>query len=379
MQLKRKLKVISQLTVEALVLLSIMAIPAVGKMDTSFSKKEVKLRNWGLDNQEFDSHIHARQAWAITKGKKNVVVAVIDTGIDPNHPDLKDSLWHKKGTDEYGWDFVLNKKNPTDTNGHGSHVAGIIAATSKGGAGASGVAPNVSIMSIRYYSDTASGAANLANTIKAINYAVDNGADIINYSGGGAEFSAAEKKAIERAEAKGILFVAAAGNEFQNTDNPGASYYPAGYGLSNIMGVAGTNIRNQLVPSSNWGVRHTQVAAPGDNIFSTLPGGRYGYLTGTSQATAFASGVAALVLSENPSLSPPEVRDILMSSSDKLTSLKNKVASGGRLNAYKALKTTLALRDSGKTRAIAKSDSHFQQLEQEVEKASAGERRVAFE
>lgn len=323
----------------------------------------ILLRNWGLDNNEDDSHIHARKAWEITKGKKSIVVAVIDTGIDPTHPDLKDNLWHKAGTGEYGYDFVLNKPNPDDRHGHGTHVAGIIGATAKANAGASGVAPNVSIMAVRYYSSSATGAENLSNTIKALNYAIDNGANVINYSGGGAEFSAGEKKAIERAASKGILVVAAAGNEYENTDESGNTYYPAEYGLSNIISVAATNIHNELLPSSNWGFRHVHVAAPGDNIYSTLPHGHYGYLTGTSQATAFVSGLAALILSENPKLKPEEVREIVMDSADKIGSLQNKIASGGRINAYQAVRLALASRQKdSRAKVIATTNPELDSL-----------------
>ncbi len=315
------------------------------------------LRNWGLDNEEHPSHINVRKAWKITRGSQQIRVAVVDTGIDPTHPDLKDNICRKVNGDEYGFDYVTNKKNPEDKHGHGTHVAGIIGATAKANSGAAGVAPNICIMAVRYYSDTATGAQNLSNTVKAINYAVDNGAHIINYSGGGAEFSAAEMKAIQRAEAKGILFVAAAGNEYQNTDEAGNSYYPAAYGLTNIVAVAATNIRNQILPSSNWGKKHVHVAAPGENIFSTLPKGRYGYLTGTSQATAFVSGLAALILSENPKLKPAEVRDIIMKSADKISGLESKVASGGRINAYQALRTTIALRDGKSSATLAKLDA----------------------
>jgi subtilisin family serine protease len=343
--------------------------------------KLLVLRNWGLDNDEQPSHINIRKAWKITKGSHLIKVAVVDTGIDANHPDLKDNICRKPGTDEYGYDFVLNKKNPEDRHGHGTHVAGIIGATAKAGAGAAGVAPNICIMAVRYYSDTASGAQNLSNTVKAINYAVDNGANIINYSGGGAEFSAAERKAIQRAESKGILFVAAAGNEYQNTDEAGNAYYPAAYGLSNIISVAATNIRNQLIPSSNWGKKHVHVAAPGENIYSTLPKGRYGYLTGTSQATAFVSGLAALVMSENPKLKnkPAEVRDIIMKSVDKLPSLESKVASGGRIDAYSALRLTLALRDGDSSAKLAKLDA--EEAAPKLEAKAQGktpQRQVAF-
>ncbi|MGZ3652628.1 MAG: S8 family peptidase [Bdellovibrionota bacterium] len=316
----------------------------------------VSLKNWGLENSESASHINARKAWRISKGSKKIVVAVIDTGIDATHPDLKDNICRRRGSDEYGFDFVTGKKNPGDAHGHGSHVAGIIGATAKNNAGAIGVAPNVCIMAVRYYSDTATGAQNLANTVKAINYAVDHGANVINYSGGGAEFSMQEMQAIKHAEAKGVIFVAAAGNEYQDTDQGGNAYYPAAYGLSNIIAVAATNIHNQILPSSNWGKKHVHVAAPGEAIFSTLPKGRYGYLTGTSQATAFVSGLAALILSENPSLKPYEVRDIIMKTADKLDSLRDKVASGGRINAYAALRMTIAKRDGKNSHILATLD-----------------------
>ncbi len=334
------------------------------------------LRNWGLDNSEYPSHINARKAWKITKGKKSIRVCVVDTGIDATHPDLKDNICRKSGSDEYGYDFVLNRKNPGDFHGHGSHVSGIVGATAKAEAGASGVAPNVCIMAVRYYSDTASGAQNLNNTVKAINYCVDNDADIINYSGGGAEYSASEMKAIQRAEAKGILFVAAAGNEYQNTDEDGNSYYPAAYGLSNIISVAATNIKNELLPSSNWGKKHVHVAAPGEHIFSTLPKGRYGYLTGTSQATAFVSGLAALILSENKDLTPSEVRDIIMKSADRIKNLETKIASGGRINAYSALQLTLAGRTEDRETTVAELD---QSSPSELKaRRNAAQREVAF-
>lgn len=297
------------------------------------------IRNWGLDNA-FGSHVNARKAWNVSKGSRDIVVAVIDTGIDPEHPDLKDNLWCKPSNKEfceYGWDFVKNKANPTDDHGHGTHVAGIIGASGKNLAGAVGVSPAVRIMALRYYMKTASGAENLDNTIKAINYAIDNGANIINYSGGGSEYSSAEKKAIERAEKKGILFVAAAGNEHRDTDKDGNKYYPSAYGLSNIIAVASTDINNQLLPSSNWGLATVHVAAPGENIFSTLPGGKYGYLTGTSQSTAFVTGEAVLLMAEDSSMRnhPQNVKALIMGSVDKVSGLK--VLSGGRINAFEAL------------------------------------------
>lgn len=305
--------------------------------------KNQKFRNWGLANDEDRSHIQAVDAWQIQRGSKSVVVAVIDTGVDANHPDLKENIWEKREGNQriYGWDFVSNRPNPSDVHGHGTHVSGIIGAVANPSAGVSGVAQKVSILPIRYYSESNSGAVNLANTVKALRYAVDQGAAIINYSGGGPEFSEEEYLAMKYAEAKGVLVVAAAGNERQNIDREENYYYPAAYRLKNVISVASTDIHNALLPSSNWGKTKVDIAAPGEKIFSTMPRGRYGNMTGTSQATAFVTGVAALALSEAKArgikLSPEEVRELIMASADQLPQLKDKVATNGRVNAFRTL------------------------------------------
>jgi subtilisin family serine protease len=357
--------------------------------------KQTLFKNWGLINSSGKSHIDAPDAWKIEEGSPNVVVAVIDTGIDASHPALKRNIWHSgsipveptklasapvdapllnspvessrgkdarsatqdqqagvaAGSDEYGWNFVNNKMNPVDEHGHGTHVAGIIGAIADPKNGVSGVAHRVSIMSVKYYSDANPGSVNLKNTVRAIQYAVDHGARIINYSGGGPEFSEDEYLAIKKAEAKGILFVAAAGNEHQNTDLQENYYYPSAYRLSNIISVAATDIRNNLLATSNWGKKRVDVAAPGENIYSTLPNGRFGYMSGTSQATAFVTGMAALLLSQDPTLTPVQLKEIIMSSVDRFPQLENKLVTGGRVNAYSAL---LSLRNGSryKTRPI---------------------------
>lgn len=257
---------------------------------------------------------------------KAVTVAVVDTGIDYSHSDLKDNLWVNAGEtgpwtppagsvtncrdkscngvdddgngledDVIGWDYVNNIPLPYDTHGHGTHIAGIIAASAANGVGVSGVCPRVKIMALKYYDSSGAGINNLQNTVKAIRYAVRMGAEIINYSGGGAEQARDERAAIDEARAKGILFVAAAGNDGQSNDQ--RPYYPASYGLDNIIGVASVNQENQLLPTSNYG-KTVQVAAPGLSILSTLPGGKFGTMTGTSQATAFVTGAAALMASQ---------------------------------------------------------------------------------
>jgi subtilisin family serine protease len=297
-------------------------------------------KNWGLDNDQAKSHVSAECAWREERPLRDVVVAVIDTGVDPDHPDLHGKLWcdpKVTGTCQYGWNFVTNTPNPKDEHGHGTHVAGIIGAKLNEYTGTAGIASRVRIMAIKYYSDAATGAVNLRRSVEAVDYAVQHGAQIINYSGGGPEFSEEEYLALKKAEAKGILIVAAAGNEHQDTDLVENYYYPSAYRLTNIISVAATDIRNNLLRSSNWGRSKVDVAAPGENIYSTLPGGRYGYMSGTSQATAFVTGIAAMVLAGSPAASPAEIINAILVSVDKLPQLDSKVVTGGRVNACQAV------------------------------------------
>jgi thermitase len=350
--LKRKTKTLSYAWIlsAAVLLVSFKELPfrELASLVPARPNVTAGFKNWGLINQRAKSHIQAEDAWKIEKGSKDILVAVIDTGIDASHKDLAPNIYNEKSTPRgkncpasalkvFGWDYVTGKCNPSDDHGHGTHVAGIIGAVTNLDSGVSGVAPRVSIMAVKYYSESNPGSVNLKNTIDALNYAIDRGARIINYSGGGPEYSEAEYLAIKRAESRGILIVAAAGNEHQNTDLRENYYYPQAYGLSNIISVAATDINNNLLPSSNWGKSKVDVAAPGENIYSTLPGNRYGYMTGTSQATAFVSGIAALLLARNPSLKPAEIKAIVRNSVDKLPQLESKIASGGRVNAYSAL------------------------------------------
>ncbi len=311
---------------------------------------------WGLVKTD------ARRAWDVSRGSKDIVVAVIDTGIDSRHRDLKDNLWvnpgesgkdaagHDKANngidddrnglidDVNGWNFVHNDNALTDNHGHGTHIAGIIGAKGGNGFGVSGVAPNVSLMVLKYYDPKAPGSNNLKNTIQAIHYAIKMKANIINYSGGGVEYSAEEHDAVKAAEKAGILFVAAAGNERSNSDEKGKHYYPADYELSNIISVTAVNREEtKVLPSSNYGVRTVDIAAPGENIYSTLPGGSFGYMTGTSQATAFVTGVAALVLSVHHDFSARDVKKYILRTGDEYATLLSKTGSAKLLNSYKAL------------------------------------------
>ncbi len=349
-------------TVSAIAALSFGAIGGTSKLKQAVEQgfKISSFKNWGIANARAKSHIDALGAWQLEKGSKNVLVAVIDTGIDSTHPDLKANIY-KDPKGGYGFDFVKNTPNPIDEHGHGTHVAGIVGAIANAKTGVSGVAQNVSIMAVKYYAEGNSGTVNLKNTVKAIEWAVSNGAKIINYSGGGPEFAEEEYLALKKAEAKGILVVAAAGNERSDTDLPENYYYPSAYRLTNIISVAATDINNKLIRSSNWGKSKVDVTAPGENIFSTLPNGRYGFMTGTSQATAFVTGIAALLLSKDPTLTPARMKEIIRGSVDSYPELKTKVAAGGRVNAKKALLALgvklPAVKDTDVIRSIARGPS----------------------
>ncbi len=296
--------------------------------------------SWGLLKSD------ATRAWSVSNGSKDVIVAVIDTGIDINHEDLKNNLWKnpnpnkKKDADGivddiHGWNFVSNNNDLTDNHGHGTHIAGIIGAEGGNGIGISGISPHVSLMILKYYDPKVPNTDNLKNTVRAIDYAIAHGAHIINYSGGGTEASNDERDAIARAEKKGILFVAAAGNERSNSDQH--HYYPADYKLKNIISVTAIDPATHVLPSSNFGVDTVDIAAPGSNILSTLPGNTYGNMTGTSQATAFVSGAAALIKAHGLANSYEEMKRIILATGDANMYLADKTKSWRILNLFKAL------------------------------------------
>ncbi len=309
-------------------------------------------KKWGLQQSD------ALNAWQLTTGSREIVVAIVDTGIDINHPDIKNNLWVNPGEsgldangndkatngidddgngfvdDVHGWNFVHNNHDLTDNHGHGTHIAGIVGAEGGNNYGVTGVAPKVSLMILKYF-DPNSASGNLTNTIKSFNYAVKMNAHVINYSGGGLEYSHPEFLAVKRAEQKGILFVAAAGNEKTNSDYN--KYYPADYDLDNIISVTAINPTLRVLSSSNYGVRTVDIAAPGENIYSTLPDKSFGPMTGTSQATAFVSGVAALLMAHNRDFDAKAVRKYILRTGDNLDWLKNKTKTSKKLNVYRAL------------------------------------------
>lgn len=298
--------------------------------------------SWGI-NPENPSSINLLEAWKHYKKKKDIVVAVVDTGIDPIHPFLEKNIFVEQGrVDEnnFGVDFSKDKKGkgaPLDQHGHGTHVSGIIKS----------IYPDVKILALKYYNPTASGIDNLNSTVEALRYAVDNNVDVINYSGGGPEAAVEELRILKEAERKGILVVAAAGNEESNIDDKKKAYFPASYGLKNIITVTAHDEDLKILSSSNYGRASVDIFAPGYRIKSSLQNGRAGFLTGTSQATAFVTGVAALIKSQFPGLSTEKIKEIIKSSAKKEVTMEGKCATGGRLDAASAL--TLAAQFAGES------------------------------
>ncbi len=307
------------------------------------------MNNSGQTGGAFDADIDAAEAWDKSTGTGQTVVAVIDTGVDYNHPDLKDNIWTNSreiagnGRDDdgngyiddvRGWDFFNNDADPMDDNGHGTHVSGTIGAVGNNSIGVAGVNWRTKIMPLKFLGGDGSGY--LSGAIDAVNYAVANGARLSNNSWGGGPYDATLGKAISNAAAKGHIFVAAAGNDSQNNDSYAS--YPSGYNYDNIIAVAATDHLDNLAYFSNYGVNTVDIAAPGVNILSTLPGNKYGSFSGTSMATPHVAGALSLYWDANPNATYKEVITALYQSADTVSTLTNYVGGGGRrLNVAKLL------------------------------------------
>lgn len=269
----------------------------------------------------------------------SITIAIIDTGIDTKHAELRSSLWINSkeilnGKDDdgngliddiHGWDYVRGSGSLSDRHGHGTHIAGIIHK----------VIPGAKLMVLRFYDESLSASETIRLTALAIRYATKMGAQIINYSGGGGSAHWEEISALREAQRKGILIVAAAGNESSDSDH--RPYFPADYPVSNILSVAAHGANGSLIASSNFGLQTVDISAPGEKILSTLPGG-FGEMSGTSQATAHATGVAALTWLKFPSLRRPELMiDHLKNTGRVEPTQIGRTQSGGRLNALGSL------------------------------------------
>jgi subtilisin family serine protease len=308
------------------------------------------LHNTGQLDGTAGADINAPAAWDLTTGG-DVTVAVVDTGVDYNHVDLKNNIWtnpadppngidddHNGFVDDvHGIDLSNGDSDPMDDSGHGTHVAGIVGSEGNNGLGTVGVNWKVHLMALKFLN--ASGEGSTAQAAEAIDYAINAGAKVINASWGGPAYSFALYKAIKDADNQGVLFVAAAGNEGDNSDT--SPEYPAAFDLPNIVSVAATDSDDSLLDFSNYGSRTVDLGAPGDEIYSTVPkqvsASGYAYFSGTSMAAPFVSGAAALYLARTPQSTVTQVRDALLQSVDPLPSLAGKTVTGGRLDVGKAL------------------------------------------
>ncbi|MBY0518761.1 MAG: S8 family serine peptidase [Bacteriovoracaceae bacterium] len=311
---------------------------------------ESRFASWGVDPSRPLTSINVKESWARFKKNENVVVAVIDTGIQFDHPFLAGNIHivnGKSSAANYGVDFSGKSvtTTPSDSHGHGTHVAGIIKS----------IFPEVKLVALKYYNPQASGQQNLESTIKALEYAVKMGVDVINYSGGGPEPSVEELRILKEAEKKGILVIAAAGNERSNIDDKKNAYYPASYGLSNIITVGAHDEEMQIIASSNYGKNSVDIAAPGHRIRSTIPQGGAGYMTGTSQATAFVTGVAALIKAKYPTFNYENIRNVILSSSVKVKNFEGKILGSGKLDAARAIEMADMVDSRLKGRKLAKA------------------------
>ncbi len=311
----------------------------VYKKDTIPDDKDYN-KLWGLEK------IKAPAAWDITTGSKDTVIAIIDSGINTLHPDLIDNIWINTGEiagngidddkngyidDTNGWNFLDNSSNVTDKNGHGTHVAGIIAATGNNSLGVTGIMWNAQIMVLKFLDED--GLGYIEDAVSAVIYASKMGASIISNSWGGNAYSQALKDAIDASPA---LVVCASGNEFIGLDNDVYRVYPASFTSNNIISVASSDLNDHIAIFSNFGENSVDVAAPGNNIYSTLSES-YGYLSGTSMATPYVSGLAGLIKSFRPELNNLQIKNTILNNVDFISSLTGKVLTSGRINAYNAL------------------------------------------
>ncbi len=330
------------------------------------------LQNWGQNGGTPNADIDAPGAWDMITDSPSVVIGVIDTGVDWTHPDLVNNIWQNLGEDAdgdgrvlewngtswifdpgdvndidddgngkiddfVGWDFSDNDNDPSDHNGHGTHVAGTIGAEGNNGIGVAGVTWNTQIAALKIFSNDRTSSSVIA---EAIDYAVMMSIPLSNNSYGNSQTDSHLADALENAQNHGHLYIAASGN--YNTNNDDNPYYPASYPFDNIISVAATNNNDMLWDhspnvGSNYGVTNVDIAAPGRLILSTGPQNSYFNNTGTSMAAPFVTGACALLWEQHPELTYTDIKTALFNSVDILPNLSSKVLSGGRLNLREAL------------------------------------------
>jgi thermitase len=341
--------------------------PAMKPNDPAYSKMS-NLNNTRQDGGILNADIDAPEAWGATTGGSGTVVAVIDTGVDITHPDLRDNIWtnpdeipnNNKDDDNngykddvHGWDFCHDDASVFDSpseDGHGTHVAGTIAAEGNNGIGITGVSWRAKIMPLKFICPNNEGA--ISDAARAIDYAVAEGVKISNNSYGWyivcskPEADACSPplrtlhEAIARADDAGHLFVTAAmngGADYIGDNNDSKPIYPSSFDDPNIISVAASNTDDELTSFSNYSDTSVDLAAPGKPILSTKPGNAYSYGEGTSVAVPHVAGVAALIKSKFPNLDDAGIKRRILEGVDKKAALKGKTVTGGRLSAARAL------------------------------------------
>jgi len=308
------------------------------------------LHNTGQSGGTADADIDAPEAWEIETGG-DVVVAVIDTGVDYNHVDIAANMWRNPGEtpgdgidndgngyvdDVYGIDTSSDDSDPFDQHYHGTHVAGTIAAVGNNAAGAVGVCWRARIMALRFLNSQ--GWGYVSDAVECVEYATLMGARVMNNSWGGGGYSEAMSEAIAAANDAGVLFCAAAGNSHSNNDS--SPHYPSSYTNANVLAVASSDRSDALSSFSCYGATSVDLAAPGTDIYSLLPNNSYGTKSGTSMATPHCAGAAALLLSMAPGLRVEHVKTVLMNNVDLRTAFAGKTVSGGRLNINNTLRNS---------------------------------------
>jgi subtilisin family serine protease len=318
--------------------------------DPSFSQ-QWGLSNFGQDGGTSGADVNAQQAWNVTTGSQNVVVAVIDSGMDYTHPDLAANVWSSPtvfsqtvngvaiscpaGT--HGFNAVAGSCDAMDDLGHGTHISGIIGAVGNNGVGVSGVNWNVKMLACKFIDQNGNGSVDGAVTcLDYVKARKDQGVKVLatNNSWGGNFSSQALTDAIAAQQQDGILFVTAAGNDFSDNDVVGV--YPADYFLPNVVSVAATTRFDLLANFSNVGRHSVHLGAPGQEILSTLPGAAYGVEAGTSMSTPFVTGVAALLAAQDPTRDWRAIKNLILAGGDSIPSLAQTIT-GRRLNAYGSL------------------------------------------
>ncbi|MER3329613.1 MAG: S8 family peptidase, partial [Candidatus Kapaibacterium sp.] len=361
------------------------AVPVFNRYTTEFTPNDPDI------SKQYHIDKNVKDAWDITKGSAEVIIAIVDSGTDWQHPDLLDNIYinpneiPNNGIDDdnngyiddvNGWDFVgnltfqqaINRQWKPDndpkpsftSNDHGTHVAGCASASTNNGIGIAAVGFNTKLMPIKCGSDNWNngGTRGIFKGYEGIIYAAENGADIINCSWGGPGFNPAEQEIVNSITAMGVLIVASAGNDSENIDE--VSFYPTGY--NNILSVGSIQSNSRRSSFTNYGVR-TDIYAPGTNIYATLPGNRYGNKSGTSMAGPVAAGLAALIKSIHPDWTPHQIAAQLRSTSDPVANVATSDIPlyFGKINALKAIQANANNFSDNKTKGMAISENDFNQ------------------